>query len=570
MSKRLPIKSIGRIGCLIILGFLIAHNAWSQGESIGDLIRKLQSTLTNVEAANAVYEPQVKLVEGATVTYTYTQTDKKGEKTTVSADLNLADVDPYAVRQETSRDIIYVVLTAKNKQKLFSSTKNGKPEAYDHELKILSKDVDQARAIADIIKKAIPLAEKQLEGRLKLSGYEAMKKWLIEHVVNVNDGAKSINQTLTAETYPGSFKLVQVESDGKSSHQTEYVFNVGDINATLLGLKVSGTRVGVDISMADRLKSVSVMRDGQPKPFEDNFIISAASIDAARDLRTTLGMMVPQAQAKIKESLPTTNSADDALSKIAALLGEVRAGDDTFKQTLSGKCLTTVTMVQSSKGSSTTTTSTFNWMDINAALVRLETSGEKMTLELPMLEKKKLVNFSKNGKVTGYQAETSLMVPQVESGRRIQHLTAKLIELCKTSYKNPFPADLKGVVTWMCGAVGEVQVEDVTVKQILERAGDDQNKMKFSRTTIKASSATEEIFEFNLGDISLASISSDVNGKMLTVKFEMNFKNKIIKAYKGGKIQPYASGLEITVADADAARNLVGALRFAVENLSKR
>ncbi len=563
-------KSVGRIGCLIVLGFLIAPNAWSQGESIGDLIRKLQSTLTNVEAANAVYEPQVKLIEGATITYTYTQTDKKGEKTTVSSDLNLADVDPYAVRQETSRDIIYVVLTAENKQKLFSSTKNGKPEAYDHELKILSKDVDQARAIADIIKKAIPLAKKQLEGRLKLSGYEAMKKWLIEHVVNVNDGAKSINQTLTAETYPGSFKLVLVESDGKSSHQTEYVFNVGDINATLLGLKVSGTRVGVDISMADRLKSVSVMRDGQPKPFEDNLIINATSVDAARDLRTTLGLMVPQAQAKIKESLPTTNSADDALSKIATLLGEVRAGDNTFKQTLSGKCLTTVTMVQSSSGSSTTTTSTFNWMDINPALVRLEASGEKMTLELPMLEKKKLVNFSKNGKATGYQAETSLMVPQVESGRRIQHLTAKLIELCKTSYKNPFPADLKGVVTWMCGAVGEVQVEDVTVKQILERAGDDQNKMKFSRTTIKASSATEEIFEFNLGDISLASITSDVNGKMLTVKFETNFKNKIIKAYKGGKIQPYASGLEITVADADAARSLVGALRFAAENLSKR
>ncbi len=570
MTKWLPMRLISRIGCLIILGFLIAPNAWSQGESINDLIRKLQNTLTKVESANAAFEPQVELIEGATVRYTYTQTDKKGEKTTVSSDLNLADIDPYAVRQETSRDIIYVVLTAKNKQKLFSSTKNGKSEPYDHELKILSKDVDQARDIADIIKKTIPLAEKQMEGRLKLSGYEAMKKWLIDHVVNVNDGGKSINQTLTAEAYPGSFKLVQVESDGKSSHQTEYVFNVGDINATLLGLKVSGTRVGVDIPMADRLKSVSVMRDGQPKPFEDNVIISAASIDAARDLRTTLGLMVPQAQAKIKESLPTTNSADDALSKIAALLGEVRAGDDTFKQMLSGKCLTTVTMVQSSSGSSTTTTSTFNWMDIIPALIRLETSGAKMTLELPMLEKRKLVNVSKNGKVTGYQAETSLMVPQVEAGRRIQHLAVRLIEVCKTSYKNPFPADLKGVVTWMCGAVGEVQVEEITVKQTLERAGDDQNKMKFSRTTIKASSATEEIFEFNLGDISLASITSDVNGKMLTVKIETNFKNKIIKAYKGGKIQPYASGIEIPVADADAARNLVGALRFAVENLGKR
>ena len=49
------------------------------------------------------------------------------------------------------------------------------------------------------------------------------------------------------------------------------------------------------------------------------------------------------------------------------------------------------------------------------------------------------------------------------------------------------------------------------------------------------------------------------------VVMETDFKGKIIKYYKDGKIQPYASGLQLAVNDVDVARNVVTAVSRAVK-----
>lgn len=81
--------------------------------------------------------------------------------------------------------------------------------------------------------------------KLKLEGYDNMIKWLEEHVGKVSDGVKSVEQSLQRQTFPGSFKLQQIESDGKSSKQEEYTFNANDINLNSLVFKVSGNSFGL-------------------------------------------------------------------------------------------------------------------------------------------------------------------------------------------------------------------------------------------------------------------------------------------------------------------------------------
>jgi hypothetical protein len=77
----------------------------------------------------------------------------------------------------------------------------------------------------------------------------------------------------------------------------------------------------------------------------------------------------------------------------------------------------------------------------------------------------------------------------------------------------------------------------------------------------------EEIFEFNLSDIDPRSVDFEAKGKWLTVKFDTNFKNKIIKAYKAGKIQPYANSMEIAMKDVETARGFIAALKKCEESL---
>ena len=90
--------------CIAILtGLAYAGSA----QDLPDLVGKLQATLSKVETAAAMYDQEMKLLEYSTVNYSYKETDKKkGTSASFSCDFNLADIDPYAVREETQKDII--------------------------------------------------------------------------------------------------------------------------------------------------------------------------------------------------------------------------------------------------------------------------------------------------------------------------------------------------------------------------------------------------------------------------------------------------------------------------------
>ncbi|MFN7603858.1 MAG: hypothetical protein ACK5R0_20905, partial [Bacteroidota bacterium] len=70
-----------------------------------------------------------------------------------------------------------------------------------------------------------------------------------------------------------------------------------------------------------------------------------------------------------------------------------------------------------------------------------------------------------------------------------------------------------------------------------------------------------------LSDINPTSVNYEIKGKWLYVTFETNFKNKIIKAYKDGKIQPYVYSVDILVKDIETARSTITALKRLAENL---
>lgn len=556
---------------LLPLLLVVVLPGFGQSESVNDLIGQMQASFTKVETASFTYEHEIKVLEYSTLQYDYKQIDLKGVSSSYQNQFNLADIDPYAVRQETVKDIIYVVLTARNKQKLFKTVKNGKTEPFDDEVKIHAKNVDHARLILDLFKKASPIAEKMMTTKMKLEGYDNMVKWLEEHVGRVSDGVKSVEQSLQRQTFPGSFKLQQIESDGKSSKQEEFTFNANDINLNSLVFKVSGNSFGLEIGMLDRLKSVSLVRDGVKKPYEDEVIIYTNGVDEARDIRTVLTMMAPLVQAKVKSDLPDPKSTDDALEKLATFVKDVTIGSNTYSQSITPKCVTTFSVTEQSSSSTEKNTYTFNWMDINPNLAKLAVSGEKMTMELPALDKKKLVNHYKDDKVVGFENDAAIYVENVEVGRRLRVLVDKAINYCKTGYKPPFPSDTEGIINWMKSTIGEVTVDQTTVKQVLEPAeAGNLNKIKFTNIEIKSSSSVEEVFEFNLSDINPMSVDYQASGKWLRVKFETNFKNKIIKAYKAGKIMPYVYTLELVVKDTEEARGLIASLKTCAERLKEK
>ncbi|HEY0745006.1 MAG TPA: hypothetical protein VGD40_26255, partial [Chryseosolibacter sp.] len=92
------------------------------------------------------------------------------------------------------------------------------------------------------------------------------------------------------------------------------------------------------------------------------------------------------------------------------------------------------------------------------------------------------------------------------------------------------------------------------------------NKVKYTRTEVNAKgSGGEEVYEFNMSDISPLTVEVEVRGKWLYVSMETDFKGKIIKYYKDGKIMPYTAKIDFVINDVDTSRNMVSALQKLVK-----
>ncbi|HEY9486681.1 MAG TPA: hypothetical protein VIQ51_00035 [Chryseosolibacter sp.] len=533
----------------------------SQADALTNAIQAVQSGSKN-------YEQKITFEEPALIRYTYEETDQKGNRTQYAYEFNLADIDPYAVREQTQKDLISVTLAARNKQKLIKAYKNEVVQPYEAQAAIISKDIDNGRAIAQIIKKAIPLAEKVMASRLKLSGYDAMAGWLVSNVRDVSLGDKSIKQSLVKGEQPGTFTFTSVVSDSKSSSEEVFTFNLADVNPNAVNYKITGNQFAISLESLQKAKYFGVRKNGEVKPFVQDMVITTNNADEARDLKHVLTTAIPLALEKVKAGMPGVSSDKDGVRQVGALLTDITYGPRQTLQKLEGDCLASFTQVEKDPKASSKRELKFNWMDVNALASKIEVSGDKLSIDLQFTDGKKLVMNTSDDKFKGYDNNAKLYMPDVESARRAKFLIDQVVGKCRDSYKEPFGSDAASTTAYFRSSVKEQTIDDVTLKQNVEPVEGDNNKFKFTAMEVNPKgSGGEHVYEFNLSDINPTSLTVDVKGKWLFVSLETEFKGKIIKYYKDGKIQPYASTLQFAVNDVDVARNLVSALNKAVKAL---
>jgi hypothetical protein len=554
----------------IALTVVVSLNVVAQGDDMNTNLQKLKGLLAKVSTSAKTYDQSVKPLQYGTLVYSVEETDQKGIKTVYEYEINLADIDPYTVKQETQKDVILVSLTVRNKQKLVKVSKNSEVQSYTDHAEIRAKDIDNAREITEVIKKAIPPAEKLLAGKLKLNSYDEMVSWLINNTKSIELGTKSIKQTMIKGNSVGSLRLTEIETDAKGSTETQYTFNLADINLNSVNFKVTGNRFGLNFETLQNIKAISSIKAGK-NSFLNELIINTNSVDEARDLKTVLALVVPLAQEKVKVDNPKSATLGDISNALKSLVKDIKINEKQLTQTIEPQCVTTVTQINQTASSTEKSVYVFNWMDLNPNVTKIQTTGDRMFIEATALDKKAIIMYSKNDKFEGYKNEVNLFTEDIEVARRLLSVANKAIEKCKTDYKEPFNNTGTDALSWLKKNTGDVTVEETTMKQTLDGSdGANPAKLKYSRITVKGNTSSEEIFEFNLADINPTTVEVQTRGKWLYVKFETNFKAKIINAYKDGKIQPYVSTLDFVMKDVETSRGAIAALKKCVEANKKK
>lgn len=562
-DARTTCNSVAAIASAFIL---ITTFSFAQQSELRSQASALESAVGAAQSGSKSYEQKISFTEPALIRYSYDETDQKGNRTNYAFEFNLADIDPYAVREQTQKDLISVVVAARNKQKLIKAYKNEVVQPYDAAVFIIAKDIENARGIVDIFKKSIPLAEKVMASRLTLSGYDPMVNWLASNVKDINLGDKTIKQSMAKGEQPGTMVFTRVETDSKGSSEESITLNLADVNPNAVVYDISGSQFAINIETLQKTKYFQVKKDGQQKPYVDKLVIHTNNADEARDLKHVLTSVIPLSLDKVKNSMPAVSSDKDGTQKATALVQDITYGDKQTLQKLEGGCLTEFTQVQKDAKTSSKSVYKFNWMDINPLASKIEVTGDKLFLDLHFANDKKLVMHTADEKFKGYENNVRLYTADVEQARRLKFLLEKVVEKCKAAYKEPFGDDVVSTTTFFRSNVKELSVEETTLKQSLEPVEGDGHKFKLTIIEVNSKGASpEQVYEFNLADINPLSVAVDVRGKWMYVVLETDFKGKIIKYYKDGKIQPYANALQLAVNDVDVARNLVTAVTRAVK-----
>jgi hypothetical protein len=541
----------------------------ASAQDLNALVTQLKQAVTPVQTGTKNYEATLESPQPGAMKYTYDEVDQKGNKTNYVYEFNLADIDPYAVRENTQKDLISSILAVKNKQKLVKVYKNNEVQSYDDQVVIYASNIESARNISDLVKKSIPPAEKIAASRLKVSGYDGMITWLGSNVKDVTLGTKSIGQFISKYDEPGTLLFRQRETDSKGAVETEYIFNLADINVNSIMFKVTGNKFAITMQTLRKARYISVMRAGERKPYVDDITINTNSVDEARDLKTVFTMLIPLAVEKVNASLPAATTEKDALTKLKTYAGDVSLGARQYNQTMDVQCYCTFTQIEKDAKTTTSHVYKFNWMDLNPNSTVIDVSGEKIFLDLQMNNKDKLIMHEKNDKHDGYDSEFKVYFSNIENARRAKILADKAIEKCASSYKDPFSAEAKSMVNWLQNNIKDITLADVTIKQGLELVEEGNiNKLKYTRTELNSKgSGAVEVYEFNLADLNPLSVQTDVKLKWLYVTVESDFKSKIIKYYKDGKIQPYAAKIDFAVGDTESARSVSNALKKSTKAL---
>ena len=554
-----------------LLAFLvvITFSVHSQSQAELDaIISNIKSNIVEVATAKETYKQSLESPKSCVIKYTYDEVDTKGEIETFAFEFNLADLDAYTIREETKGDVIYLVATANNKQKLIKTYKNGEVGNYSYELNIITKNVDNARLLIDEIKKAIPIAKKITENKLKVSGYDQMTSWLVSNVKDVRLGDVTFKQKMELGSYPGTLKFTKVKVDSKSSKEQVFEFNLADINLNSVLFDISGNEFGVAAQTLRKQKIINYNENGVPDGFEDELIIATEDVEEARDIKTVLSLA-------IKESIPLVDKAmsslgTDYLNLSAKYIQEVNYGDQKISQSFEPKCITSIELIDQDPKSTKKNAYQVHLIDVNENALVYDVSSSKMFLEFVIKNKNKLVKETENDEFDGYIDDFKVYVPNVEIARRLQFSIKKSIDYCRAEFKKPYSDNYSDVIKWFFNSVGEFTIDGTTYKESLEYVEDGNNdKFRLTKTKIDAKGGVEEVFELNISDINPHTINYQIKGKVLAVEFETNFKDKIIKYYKDGEIKNYLYGLEIVYDDIEKARNAISALAFLVEQKAK-
>ncbi len=537
----------------VLLIFFISFSSL-KAQSYADLTKTLAAEMIEVTTAKEKWTQSMSHSPNGVITYKLESTALKDGKTIPSTyEFNLADIDFNTIRALTDKDIINVQLLAVRKQDLIKHTENNK-WTYERELQIPAKDIGHARNIVDILRLMHPLAIEQVDKRLLLNSESDRMNWLEKNVKIARLNGKSIEQKLSFDkNIPGRVTIISTEINNQKSTETEYQFNIANINPNSLVLDVKTDHIEINIATRRNLKLIKATQLGVLKNYQNDMVIYSESVENSRDLVKVIRTLTEGAENKIVSSVPTFNTTAEGLALINKYVAKVSVNKTIFEQVLKGDCIVELTQSETDASSSLKEQFNFNLKDLLKTSVIVSVSGTNLLLSIKTKAGSDLIKYMKNQEAKNYTNELKFHFQEIEEMFQAESIFKQMIETCEKTEKN-YPKDFGSLKKNIIQAVGKVA--DIKTEYAQSILIDDKNSITFKITETSNQKSNEKIYECKSKDLNAQQLSFKTDGNKVYVEFSTNYLEKIIKYYENGEIKTYQTKFRIYTNTLEEARDL--------------
>ena len=553
----------------ILLVLFLFQPFWifAQNSELAKHLDALKNQVGEVEGEKLGYRQEISY-EAATpfrLEVVTKEVDKKGKTTEKRAVLNLGLLDKNLVRRENSKDLMWVSVRSGG-MPVIKMFQDGTQTDYSNSLQFYCKNVDNARAIEEALKAAIPLAEAAWKKSVSLpSDLLALRTWFANYVKNVDVGDASYKQTLELDPqHPAQTWLTVETFDSKGLKKSEKLgWDLGDLHEPSVKVQIRKKLVAVEATVRQNQSFISNAENGELKGFTKSLTIYAEDVDQGQLLARALQEMIPLARAASEKLLPKPASLKEGLQLLGQQVKNFNVNQNSYEQSVAEAQLTTYTRRTPGQKASVEEKFVFDFSDLADQAITIKPVKQLFEVEVPTTGKQTYIEAWKNGEQQSYAQKLEFFAADLATAKHIQHLLSYVI---KSSSRTISPQNLAWITTTLAG----FDEQQLDVRQKLELRDGESCKVSLSTFKEKDKKVDEHLFEFNLYDIDPDKLSLNVKGKTVMLALPTRFSESIIKDYvNGGKIN-YTKEVSMVVPSIETGKVVLATLQKIAKECAKK
>ena len=384
--------------------------------------------------------------------------------------------------------------------------------------------------------------------------FDAVLQNISSEINTVESGKKSYQQSIES-TAPGvvSLHIDEVDSKGKTKSNV-YEFNMADVDKNTVRSFAKKDVFTVNITINKRQKLIKKTVNDKKQSYISNVVIYTTDPDNGRNLADAIKKAIPVA-GEILDKRLSLSGYTDRLDWLKEHIGNVDLSKKQISQELTENAdypgSVQLHKIETSGKSEKDIVYNINLAYINPKQIDFYISGDAFGLKIATKHGEKLVKVSENNEQKSYTNKFKIATKNVEEARDLQKVLKDIIPLAKEKLEASLPkiSGLQNGFEILNELIEKVQVNDQEYGQNI--SGD--CVIKFEQNINGTKKTYNDIYEFNLADLSKNQIKTKTKGKVIIVELMTKSGQKYIKYSRNGEVKNYKSSILIYTSGAEQA-----------------